>query len=56
MIIWGSGGGYIKQGAYIDTNGVANAKVLNTLMAAATRDKSPDAPMIGSGTFDDMKA
>jgi hypothetical protein len=56
MIIWGSGGGYLKQGAYIDTGGVANAKVLNTLMAAATRDKSPDAPMIGSGTFDDMKA
>jgi hypothetical protein len=56
MIIWGSGGGYLKQGAYIDARGVANAKVLNTLMAAATRDKTSDAPMIGSGTFDDMKA
>jgi hypothetical protein len=56
MIIWGNAGGYLKQGAYIDGRGVANAKVLNTLMAAATRDKSPTAPMIGSGTFDDMKA
>jgi len=56
MIVWGSGGGYLKQGAYIDTAGVANAKVLNTLMAAATRDKSPTAPAIGSGTYDAMKA
>jgi len=56
MIIWGSGGGYLKQGAYIDTAGTANAKVLNTIMAAATRDKSPTAPVIGSGTYDAMKA
>ena len=56
MIVWGSGGGYLKQGTFIDTRGTANAKVLNTLMAAATRDKSASAPMIGSGTFDEMKA
>lgn len=56
MIVWGNGGGYLKQGTFIDTRGVANAKVLNTLMAAATRDKSAAAPMIGSGTFDEMKA
>jgi Protein of unknown function (DUF1552) len=56
MIIWGSGGGVLKQGAYIDTAGTANAKILNTLMAAATRDKTPTAPAIGSGTYDAMKA
>jgi Protein of unknown function (DUF1552) len=56
MIIWGSGGGYLKQGAYIDAAGAANAKVLNTLMAAATRDATATAPAIGSGTFDGMKA
>jgi Protein of unknown function (DUF1552) len=56
MIIWGSGGGYLKQGALIDTGGVANAKVLNTIMAAATRDKTPTAPAIGSGLFEGMKA
>ena len=55
MIIWGNGGGYLKQGQYIDTAGVANAKVLNTIMAAATRDVSPTAPAIGSGTYDAMK-
>ncbi len=56
MIVWGSGGGYLKQGTYLDTAGAANAKVLNTIMAAATRDKSPTAPAIGSGTYDAMKA
>jgi len=55
MIIWGSGGGALKQGTYIDTAGTANAKVLNTLMAAATRDKTTTAPAIGSGTYDAMK-
>jgi hypothetical protein len=54
MIVWGSGGGYLKQGTFIDGSGVANAKVLNTLMAAATRNATP--PTIGSGTFDEMKA
>lgn len=56
MIVWGSGGGYLKQGTYVDTAGAQNAKVLNTLMAAATRDKSPTPPAIGSGMFDGMKA
>lgn len=56
MIIWGSGGGYLKQGAFIDTAGTANAKVLNTIMAAATRDVTPTAPAIGSGTYDAIKA
>ena len=55
MIIWGSGGGYLKQGTYIDTRGTPNANVLNTLIAGATRDKTPSPQMIGSGTFDEMK-
>jgi hypothetical protein len=56
MIIWGNGGGFLKQASFIDTAGTANAKILNTLMAAATRDKTPTAPAIGSGTYDAMKA
>jgi hypothetical protein len=55
MIVWGSGGGYLKQGTFIDGNGVSNAKVLNTLMAAATRDTTMTPPAIGSGLFEDMK-
>jgi len=53
MIVWGSGGGYLKQGTFLDTAGTANAKVLNTLMAAATVGKTT--PAIGSGTYDAMK-
>jgi len=57
MIIWGSGGGYLKQGQYIDTAGTANAKILNTLIAAATRDAAMT-PAIsgGAGLYDAMKA
>ncbi len=57
MIVWGSGGGYLKQGTFIDAKGAANARVLNTLMAAATRSTMAMAPKIGSaGELDDMKA
>jgi hypothetical protein len=56
MIVWGSGGGFLKQGTFIDAAGTQNAKVLNTLMAAATRDASATPPAIGSGLFDGMKA
>lgn len=56
MIIWGSGGGYLKQNTLVDAAGAANAKVLNTIMAAATRDVSAMPPAIGSGEFDGMKA
>jgi hypothetical protein len=55
MIVWGSGGGFLKQGTYIDTAGTANAKVLNTLMAAATQGAG-STPAIGSGLYDAMKA
>jgi hypothetical protein len=55
MIIWGSGGGYLKQGTFIDAAGASNAKVLNTIMAAATRGAT--APQIGgAGLLDSMKA
>jgi hypothetical protein len=56
MIIWGNGGGYLKQGSLVDANGTGNAKVLNTIMAAATRDATASPPTIGSGEFDGMKA
>lgn len=34
IIVVGNGGGYLKQGAYIDAGGASNAQVLNTLMTA----------------------
>jgi hypothetical protein len=55
MIVWGNGGGYLKQGQNIDAAGTANAKVLNTIMAAATQGAA-SVPAIGSGTYDAIKA
>jgi hypothetical protein len=53
MIVWGSGGGALKQGTFLDTAGTTNNKVLNTLMATATVGKTT--PVIGSGAYDAMK-
>ncbi len=48
-IIAGNGGGYLKQGAYVDAGNVTNNKVFNTLITAAIRDKSTAAPNFGTG-------
>jgi len=35
IIIAGSGGGYLKQGQYVDAGGVNNGKLFNSLITAA---------------------
>jgi hypothetical protein len=49
-IIAGNGGGYLKQGAFIDAGNVTNNKLFNTLITAATRDKSTEIPNFGKGS------
>jgi hypothetical protein len=49
MIIWGNGGGALKQGVFVDAGGGANAKILNTIIAAATADKGGTAATLGGG-------
>ena len=49
MIIWGNGGGYLKQGAYVDAAGAQNDAVLNTIITAATRDATTPATLLGGG-------
>ena len=49
-IIWGNGGGYLKQGQFIDAGNVTNNKLLNTIITAAIRDKSTAAVNFGTGT------
>lgn len=56
MIIWGSGGGYLKQATYVDAGGSSNAKILNTIMAAATKDKGSAPTIDSSGEFAGIKA
>ncbi len=50
-IIWGNGGGYLKQGEYIDAGAnITNNKLWNTIITAAIRDKSTAAVNFGVGT------
>ncbi len=58
-IIAGNGGGYLKQGAYVDAGGTTNNKLLNTLVAAAVRDKTEWTGNVGQGSggqLDTIKA
>jgi hypothetical protein len=57
MIIWGNGGGKIKQGAFIDAGGTKNGKILNTLMATGLSDLPTAPPTVADGgTFAAMMA
>jgi Protein of unknown function (DUF1552) len=49
-IIAGNGGGYLKQGAFVDAGNITNNKLFNTLIAAAIRDKSMEPPNFGKGS------
>jgi hypothetical protein len=49
-IIWGNGGGFLKNGQYIDAGNVTNNKLFNTLITAAIRDKSAMTVNFGMGT------
>jgi len=49
-IIWGSGGGRLKQGQYVDVGNVANNQLLNTLITAAIQDTGQIVEDFGSGT------
>jgi uncharacterized protein DUF1552 len=42
FILWGNGGGALKQGQYVDAGGAGNAQLFNTLISAATGDPSPN--------------
>jgi hypothetical protein len=49
-IIAGSGGGYLKTGAYVDAGGVTTNKLFNALINAAIRDKMPWTDNFGQGS------
>ncbi len=55
-IIWGSGGGYLKQGQFVDAGNVTNNQLWNTLITAAVRDKSTAPVNFGSGTATELAA
>jgi hypothetical protein len=49
-IIWGDGGGYLKQGAYVDAGGTTNNRLLNALISAAIQDTGETMETFGSGS------
>jgi hypothetical protein len=48
-IIWGNGGGYLKQGQFIDAGNATNNRLLNSLIAASVRDKMEWTMNFGQG-------
>jgi hypothetical protein len=48
-IIWGSGGGYLEQGQYVDAGGATNNRLFNALIEAAVRDKMEWTENFGQG-------
>ena len=42
FIVWGSAGGKLKQGQYVDAAGGSNASLYNTIITAATGNASPN--------------
>jgi uncharacterized protein DUF1552 len=48
-IIWGSAGGYLKQGEHVDAGDVGNNRLLNTLISAAIQDTGASVEDFGQG-------
>jgi hypothetical protein len=48
-ILWGSGGGYLRHGGYVDVGSEPNDRILNTLITAATQDTGSVTDDFGGG-------
>jgi len=48
-IIWGNGGGHLKQGAYVDAGNKTNSPLLNALITAAIQDTGETMENFGAG-------
>jgi hypothetical protein len=55
-IIWGNGGGYLKQGDYLDVGGQPNDRLLNTLISAAIQDTGTTVDDFGDGPGGQLSA
>jgi hypothetical protein len=56
MIIWGDGGGYLKQGAYVDAGNTTNSPLLNSLISAAIQDTGETMENFGAGPAGQLAA
>jgi len=48
-IIWGNGGGHLKQGMYVDAGSTSNSPLLNALISAAIQDTGENVEDFGAG-------
>ena len=58
-VIWGSGGGFLKQGQFLDAGGTTNNRLLNTLLTATLQDQHITVEDFGDGAggmFDLIRA
>jgi len=55
-IIWGDGGGHLKQGAYVDAGNTNNSPLLNTLITAAIQDTGETVDNFGAGPSGQLPA
>ncbi|HEY8945418.1 MAG TPA: DUF1552 domain-containing protein, partial [Polyangiaceae bacterium] len=55
-ILWGDGGGYLKQGEFVDAGNVNNNRLLNTLISAAIQDTGQTMENFGEGTAGQLDA
>ena len=49
IILWGDGGGHLKQGAYVDAGDTTNSPLLNALISAAIQDTGETMENFGAG-------
>jgi hypothetical protein len=55
-ILWGSGGGYLKQGEHVNGGNVTNSDLLTTLINAAVQDTGAPVTDFGDGTGTELAA
>jgi len=55
-IIWGNGGGHLKQAAYVDAGGKTNSPLLNALITAAIQDTGETMENFGGGPAGQLPA
>ncbi|HWA71391.1 MAG TPA: DUF1552 domain-containing protein [Polyangiaceae bacterium] len=56
IILWGNGGGYLKQGAYVDAGSTTNSPLLNALISAAIQDTGETMENFGAGPSGQLAA
>src|SRR6185369_6653811 len=56
LILWGDGGGYLKQAAYVDAGNTTNSPLLNALITAAIQDTGETMENFGIGPAGQLPA